>query len=271
MLRRALALLVPALLSTTTPALARKPHRAARAQAAHAGETRFLGGGPIGPLARVRGGALSKPEDRACRTWGPIGSRWRELDRYGRVVGEVRISARDYYDVSRCDELSVRRVSGKAGAGIFVDAKSGYSAPDARAWQPSAAAAKVLEGLATARQKGIVDLAPSLSVPLAERAFFFEWGASRERYAVVGGRSLLVFARRDGAWKLLFEQLPEKMRSQDKGYSAVLVTDMNGDGRPEIVVHHLEESGEWYGDSTYSLQANGTWVEIGAGIFGSTA
>jgi hypothetical protein len=244
-------------------------------RAAEEADARFLGLDPIGPLARVRGGVLAEPEDRACRTWGKRGSRWRELDRFGRMVGEVKISGAEYYEYTKCDELEVRRVRGRRGAGIYVAVGSRYVAPDARAWQPSKEALEMLARLSEERQRGIQDLVPSSRVPFAARTFFFDWGSGpdkpRERHAVVGGRSLLVYVWRGETWKLVHEDKPAKMRSQDRGYAAVLVTDMNGDGLPEIVVHNREEGGEWYGDSTLSLQADGTWKSVGGGIFGSTA
>jgi hypothetical protein len=232
---------------------------------------RFLGADPIGPLAVARGGAVTTPGDRACRSWGPVGSRWRELDAFGRIAGEVTVAGRAYYEVSRCDELEVRRVSGRPGAGVYVDARATYRAPRVEAWQPGADATAALEALARDRQRGIQNLDPARHVPLQQRVLFFEWSATGERYAVVGGQSLIVVLFRGGRWEVAYEQKPEKMRSQDEGYRPLVVTDMNADGRPEIVVHHKEERGEWYGDFTLSLRADGTWHEVGPGIFGSTA
>jgi len=238
---------------------------------ARGAQVRFLGSDPIGPLAAVRGGVVKTPEDRACRRWGPVGSRWRELDTLGRIAGVVIVKGREYYEVSRCDELQVRRVSGHRGAGVYVDAYAPYRAPRVVSWHPDQEAVAALETLVRERQRGIKNLDPALHVPLAQRVLTFEWPANGERYAVVGGMSLIVLVSRQGRWSVAYEQKPEKMRSQDQGYRALAVTDMNDDGRPEIVVHHKEEEGEWYGDFTLSLRANGKWQEVGAGIFGSTA
>ncbi|MGH7297320.1 MAG: hypothetical protein ACRELB_20450, partial [Polyangiaceae bacterium] len=108
-------------------------------------------------------------------------------------------------------------------------------------------------------------------VPFSRRTFFFEWGAARDRFAVVGGVSLLVCAWQGGRWTVVHEEAPPKLRALERGYRALTVTDMNGDGEPDVVFHQLEESGEWYGDATLSRRADGTWGAIGAGIFGSTA
>ncbi|HXU05493.1 MAG TPA: hypothetical protein VN903_31255 [Polyangia bacterium] len=232
---------------------------------------RYLGSNPIGPLAVARGGILKAPGDRACRSWGPVGSRWRELDVFGRIAGDVTIKRREYYEVSRCDELEVRRVNGRKGAGVFVDARATYRAPRVESWQPGADAMSALESVARDHQRAIKNVNPALHVPFAKRVLFFEWSATGERYAVVGGPSLIVLTSKAGRWEIAYEQEPEKMRSQDEGYKPLVITDMNADGRPEIVVHHQEEAGEWYGDFTLSLQANGKWQEVGAGIFGSTA
>src|SRR5262245_10547453 len=134
-------------------------------------DVRFLGWNPIGPLAVARGGVVKSPGDRACRSWAPVGSRWRELDRFGRVAGDVTIQSREYYEVSKCDELYVRRVNGHAGAGVFVDARVTYRPPRIEAWQPGRDAMGALETLVRPRQGGA-------RVPLEQRVLFFEWPAT---------------------------------------------------------------------------------------------
>jgi hypothetical protein len=243
----------------------------AHADKARISAARFLGSDPIGPLAVVRAGLVETPGDRTCRWWGPVGSRWRELDTYGRIAGVVTVERREYYEVSRCHELQVRRVSGHAGAGVYVDERATYRAPRVESWQPDPDARVALETLARAHQDRIRNLNPALHVPFEQRVLFFEWSATGERYAVVGGRSLIVVRFQRGRWTIAREQKPEKMRSQDEGYRALVVTDMNADGMPEIVVHHKEERGEWYGDFTLSLRTGGAWHEVSPGIFGSTA
>jgi hypothetical protein len=223
------------------------------ASPAAAAGARFLGRAPVGPLAMVDDGAVQAPEPRACRSWGAVGSRWLELDAFGRVVGEATVARRDFYDVSRCYELEMRRVRGRAGAGLYVDARSGYRRPQAAALRPDAASRASLERAAS---RG----------PLASRALFFSWRPSRERYAVVGGASLLVFAWRGGAWTLEHEE-----RGPGLSYAAFAVTDMDGDGRPEVVFHTAEGGGEFYGDATLSLRPSGKWKPVEAGIYGSTA
>jgi hypothetical protein len=239
---------------------------------AHAsGELRFLGAQPIGPLARVSGGKIDTPDPRACRTWGSIGSRWLELDALGQIAGEMKVVSGEYYDVSGCDELSLERLRGHRGAGVYVDALAAYRPPRASRWRPDAGAAAALERLSSARQSKIKDLDPSVRVPFNDRAFFLAWGESGERYALVGGKSVLVFTFRGGRWDNVHEETPPKMRALERGFAVLAVTDMDGDGQPEIVVHEREEQGEWYGDATLSLGADGTWRRIAPGIFGSTA
>jgi hypothetical protein len=232
---------------------------------------RFLGSDPIGPLASVSHGALRTPHDRACRSWGAIGSRWKALDALGRVAGEVEVVQREYYDVSRCDELGVRVVRGNRGAGIYVDARAPYRAPTVSAWQPSLSDLQALQQLADVHQHTIRDLDPSQPVLMAKRSFFFEWGATRERFAAVGGRSLLVCAFRGGKWVVVREERPNRLQGTDRGYLPLAVTDMNGDGQPELVVHAREGGGEWYADETFSMHVDGTWRKVPAGIYGSTA
>lgn len=81
----------------------------------------------------------------------------------------------------------------------------------------------------------------------------------------------MVLAFHGGRWDVLHEEKPKTMRGRSDAYAALPVTDMNVDGRPEIVVHAREEQGEWYGDFTLSLDAAGGWRRIDAGIFGATA
>jgi hypothetical protein len=214
---------------------------------------RFLGRAPVGPLAKADAGGVQAPEPRACRSWGPVGSRWLTLDAFGRVVGEAKVAKREYYDVSDCDELEMRRVRGQDGAGLYVDARAGYRAPQVSAFQPDAPSRAALERAAA---RG----------PLGARAFFFSWGPSAERYAVVGGPSLLVFVWRGGAWTK-----EREVKTTGLTYEAFAVTDMDADGRPEVVFHAIEGGGEFYGDGTLSSRPNGAWTEIEAGIYGSTA
>jgi hypothetical protein len=232
---------------------------------------RFLGADPIGPLATVEHGVIRRPERRACQKWGPIGSRWSELDQFGAVAGEVEVVQRNFYDYTGCDELSVRRVSGRPGARVYVRGWASCHAPVASRWEPDTGALAALEQLTIVRQKGIVNLDPSHRVPFSKRVMFFDWGAAHAQYAVVGGLSLIVCTRRDGKSVVVGEEKPPSRRGDEHGYRPLAVTDMNGDGRAEIVFHELENKGEWYGDATLSMQADGSWIKVPAGIFGSTA
>jgi hypothetical protein len=231
---------------------------------------RFLGADPVGPLAEGRGTTIATPATTACRAWGPVGSRWVELDAYGRAAGHAVVRRREYYEVSHCDELRMRRVDGTPGAGVFVDAAAGYKAPRVTSWRPGGRDLAALETTVSPRQLAVADLDPAHPVPFERRVLFFEWQPSAERYAVVGGRSLVVLAFRGGRWDVLHEQKPKTMRGRNDAYSPLLVTDMNGDGLPEIVVHSREAQGEWFGDFTLSLDVAGSWRRIDAGIFGST-
>ena len=125
------AIVLVALMVVPSLAVAKPRHRA-KPKAAHVVSkpahvappppVRYLGGDPIGPLAVVRDGKVSEPPRSACRTWGPAGSRWTELDAYGRPAGEVVVTGGERYDVTNCDELAVRRTHGRAGAGVYVAA-----------------------------------------------------------------------------------------------------------------------------------------------------
>jgi hypothetical protein len=241
-------------------------------------ERRFLGSTPAGPLAVVRGDAIRTPDRRACRSWGKLGSEWHELDALGRVVGRSRVAAKEFYEYSGCDELTLRHVAGQKGVGLYVDPRADYKAPLAARWTPGPAAMADLERIANARQSKVENLDGRV-IPLRTRGFFFTFGATKggtrdraaKHYAVIGGVSLVVAELRGGRWVVIYENLPPKNRAIGSGYEVLAVTDMNADGRPEVFVHEKEEHGEWYGDATFIEGADGTWTRVGPGIFGSTA
>ncbi len=262
--------LVPVLVAMIVVFGAGRDVAAAPPKGARTGELRFLTASPGGPLAQVLNGAVRTPPRRACRSWGAIGSRWRELDAFGVPVGEAVVESGNYYDASNCDELTLRRTGGVAGAGFYVDARAPYRAPDVVWWRPSKSARAALERIVSARQKRFTLLGgpgPSLRA----LTLFFAWGETRERFAAVGGRSLVILKAKGDGWQVVHEQPPSKGKGLANAYRPLGVTDMNGDGLPELVVHEIEDVGEWWGDGTFTELRDGTWKRIGPGIFGSTA
>jgi hypothetical protein len=232
-------------------------------------DTQFLGKDPHGPLAQVRAGRLGEPGDDACRTWGTRGQTWLALDALGRVVGEATVTELERYDYTNCDELTLR---GKQGAGIFVRGR--YTPLRLEAWRPSRTAraalgdliakrdAKVRRGRLSNRRKDL---------PLDARLIVFRT-PSGARYAVAGGRALSILRFDGKGWKEEHRELPiaDEQSPSVERFMPVAVLDMDGDGSFDVVVHHKENEGEWYGDGTITRSKRG-WMTISAGIFGSTA
>jgi hypothetical protein len=262
-------------------AAAKPRHRAkAKAKAAHVAPkparpmappaVRYLGGDPIGPLAVVRDGMVSEPSSSACRTWGKAGSRWTELDAYGRPAGEVVVTGGERYDVTNCDELSVKRTQGRGGAGVYVAS----SAPSTTSpYEPSRlgeTSREDLERVAVGVERTVKEV--ESGVKKGPRAMLvFQDRKSGARFAVVGGRALVI-ARWDGSrWMVEHVQKPVEKKAIAGAYKPRAVVDMTHDGQPSVVFHGLEGSGETYFDETLVRSKDGHWHTVEAGIHGSTA
>ncbi|MFO0555683.1 MAG: hypothetical protein U0271_45320 [Polyangiaceae bacterium] len=240
--------------------------------------TRFLGLDPHGPLARVNSkGALSEPEDTACRTWGDAKGSWNALDALGKVVGTARVSGAERYDVTNCDELELERASGERGVGIFV--RGTYKAVDLSRFKPPKRAMARLARLIErrdARLPAAQNKAPD--APLRARMFGFRKGDDAP-IVVVGGRALSVFRLERGRWHKLYEELPcepKDTKAQCAAtvwspdiYKTVSALDMNGDGQIEIVVH--EAFVDAYDDVTLTPDGKGGFKRVESGIHGAFA
>jgi len=252
------------------PVAAAKLETAGKKRAARARETRFLGNRPHGPLAVVRGRGVEEPANGACRTWGKKDEAWRTIGRLGEVVGEATVKALDRYDVTNCDELVMKRSSGKAGAGIFV--RGDYTPLAIQAWTLDRKTLTELESRVTKRDRGLVR--PPAWQPkekplaLAARTLAFRT-PDGTCWAVVGGRALSIFRRERGRWIVEHEQRPVKDEAQQRDhFMPIAVLDMDGDGAPEVVFH--KDDLDSYSDTTLSRSKRG-WQLVAAGIWGSTA
>jgi hypothetical protein len=232
----------------------------------------FLGKDPHGPLARVVSGKVVAPEEHACTTWGVRGETWKAVDALGRVVGEAKVTGLDRYDVSGCDELTLKRSSGKAGVGVFV--RGSYEPlPLRRVSLPEEQRRELARRIAkrdsrVPKPSRRIEKKPEL--PLAKRmvAYREEDGPIR---VVVGGRAFSVFRLEEGRWILEHEQLPtaEEVWEEPDTFMPISVLDMNADGRPEIVLHARLIDG--YSDFTLTSDERHRWSEISAGIWGAFA
>lgn len=257
-----------------------KPRRHAKPKAAHVAPkparpappaaVRYLGGDPIGPLAVVRDGKVTEPASGACRAWGPAGSKWTELDAYGRPAGEVVVTGAERYDATNCDELAVRRTSGRAGAGVYV---ASAAAPAASPFEPSRLGETIREDLdrvVDPIERTVAELEPRAKkkAPRPMLVFHDRTGA---RFAIVGGRALVI-ARWDGSrWIVEHTEKPADKKAIAGAYRPRAVIDMTHDGQPSIVIHVKEGGGEFYGDETLVRAKDGKWRTVAAGIHGSTA
>jgi len=219
----------------------------------------------------VSDGKVREPSASACRTWGTRGSKWTELDAYGRPAGEVVVTGGERYDATNCDELVVRRESGRAGARVYVAAGSKIAASS---FEPSRLGETIredLERVVAPLERGVA-LIPGESAKKKPRpVLVFRDTRSGARFAVTGGR-VLVVARWDGSrWVVEHVEKPAAKQALAEAFEPRAVIDMSGDGTPSVVFHQLEGFGEFYGDATLVRGKDGKWRTVEAGIHGSTA
>jgi hypothetical protein len=232
------------------------------------GERRFLGLEPHGPLALVRSGKLTSPEEGACRIWGRRGTTWSSLDTFGRVVGEVAVTDMDRYDVTNCDELVLRTREGAGGAGVYV--AGAYEAAPIEPWLIPAGPRRVLETLVRMRDAKLPAASheSKVDVPLDDRLLSYR-APNGDEMAVIGGRGLTVLRLEKGEWRLLFALSPaEGEVGPVDMFRPLAVVDMNGDSKPEIVIH--ERAVDAYSDFTLTPSGEGFDV-VEPGITGAFA
>jgi hypothetical protein len=73
----------------------------------------------LDPLPLVARVAMATSSTRVG-AWGIRGEEWKALDSLGRVVGAAKVTDLERYDVTDCDELTLKRTKGEVGAGLFV-------------------------------------------------------------------------------------------------------------------------------------------------------
>lgn len=270
-MRRAAWLLAALGVLASTDALAkpkRRPHPP-RAAAPAPGVVRFLGLDPHGPLAVAKGQVLGSPDGSACRRWGPKGSRWKALDALGQVVGEAEVVAMERYDVTNCDELTLKTRSGKAGVGVF--ASKGYTPLALGASRATPAERRALEATVAARDAKLPRAQwdkKRRDVPLAERLLAWRTPAGEE-IAAVGGRGLTVYRLTGGRWLAVHDERPKPAEvGHADMFRPLAALDMNADGRVEIVIHRRDMDA--YGDYTLTPKGKG-YEAIDAGIHGAFA
>lgn len=238
------------------------------------GATAWLGHTPHVPLARVTAQGIQPADEACCEPFAVRGSRWREVDRWGQVVGESTISDGEFYDVSHCIELTLTPEHLES-SGLFASA----SGP----WRPSPSLrhdpdlAQWADAVALDRRLGAIPMSSSSAMPLAEpqsRMLFFRWrahydapggGAGAGDWLVLGGRGLAIAWWHKSRWEVA------QLLLQGAGgwrVTPIAVFDLDGDGTPEVIVEY-DGGTDW---NTVILKREGTadWLEVASSIGGAT-
>ncbi len=240
----------------------------------------FLAGNPHVPLAVVTDGAIADvPSTKAqpCgpkRRWATLGSAWRAIDTWGQEVGTFTVSAKDDYDVTGCAELAFAPKLPHHGRYVFVSADSAWRPSPSVAWQPSADQWTKLRELGERHGRARGKWGPYTQCrELATDALAFRIsraGGAVDHYAVWGGRGAYVVARMErGAWSVVKTYRTKAMSGFEECLRPVAVFDMNGDGKPELVMR--SSGGDGWQDFVLEESASGTWHDAAISRGGSTA
>lgn len=235
------------LLGSAGDALARRPRPARHAQIprpARDGLTRWLGSLDV-PLLAAGHGKIEAPGDDACTRWAPRGTRWRAVDAWGQIVGRASIKEAGKVDrvLDACHYAAHQKIDGAEGV-LLASAEGPWQPRPSAEWKPSAAERERL-------QKFVAATASVLGAPASDgkntRFFALQNDilGEQQRFAVVGGRALLVaHLGKDGRWTLAwsdaeYTRLHLRMDGPDKegsdAYAPLAIFDMNGEGAPEVV------------------------------------
>lgn len=260
------------------PALAdARPHRTAHEA------SWFLAGNPHVPLAVVRDGRVREAvapaaRGRSCGSparWARVGSQWHELDTWGQIVATRRVSAKDAYDVTGCSELALAPKAVGDASRVLVSVDSRWRPSPPARWSPEPAVRASFEALAARLTPSAMAASevPSQCASITEQFLYFEAPASsgapaRWAVAATNGGYLVASLGAQG-WS------PSRVQKQLGKptfltcHRPLAVFDMNGDGRPEIVLRFSE--GTSWGDFVLTLDASGRWEEVATSPGGSTA
>ncbi len=237
--------------------------------------TAWLSHDPHVPLARVTARGIASAGQECCEPFAVRGSRWREIDRWGQVVGEATMTDGAYYDVTRCLELGLSSEHAES-SGLFASASGPWHPspslrhdPDLAQWT---AAVELDNRLRALHPETLGVIAPR---ELPGRSLFFRWqavpydssGAEPSDWLVLG-RLELVIARWDADysnWRVV------EMHLHHGGITVtpIGVFDLDGDGVPEVIVQEHEPA-SWR-SVIYQLSPDDEWRKVATSIWGSTA
>lgn len=242
----------------------------------------FMASDPHVPLAIADKGKFVPFEvaGKPCgdpKKWATVGSSWRALDAWGQVTGEFTIASKDHYDVTGCDEVTMKKTSGENGAGLFVSSTAWKAKPTVEAATTDAqraafgaaleASLKLFGASAKAKEKG----AGGFSIAYFTAPKMADDGTHpTDTWAVAAG-PMLVFARlTDGEWNLTHVSPPREHDFESPAhFKLVSIFDVDGDGSPDVVVD--ENNLDGWNDEVFSLVEPCGWTTVAVSPGGSTA
>lgn len=237
--------------------------------------TAWLSHDPHVPLARVTARGIERVGQECCEPFAVLGSRWREIDRWGQVVGESTVRDGAYYDHTHCLELSFS-IEHRASAGLFASASGPWRPSPSLRHDPDRAqwtAALELDGRVGALHPEGHDWANS-GRALANRTLFFRWRGASSRgstaetgdWLVLGGYGLVIARWRHDRWETV-----DRVRYHRGGgrVTPIGVFDLDGDGAPEVIIEDNLD-GAW-NSTIYKRSPAGEWRAVATSIHGSTA
>lgn len=241
---------------------------------------RFLGMKPIVPLALVRNGEISSAGQGRCKAWSDKKQIWQAVDAYGQTMGEFHVKEADYYDVSKCEELTMEPVQqNQPGVGLFVAKDTGWKSPMNIKWNPTTIEKQSLKEFVEKLEKNFIPsqkqfYSKEKQKPLLQRTLFFWMPAFGgddlpRRYAVVGGPFLLVASLENNCHWVIHYMLSEaSWHDHQQEYQPIAVFDMNHDGEPEIIFHH--DMGPDWDDEILTLTNGSSWSRVAESVGGGT-
>ena len=259
----------------------RKPSRSRESRTVEpAASSFFLAANPHVPLAVVREGSVraavpAAERGKTCgskRRWAAVDSTWHALDAWGKLLGTATVEVVEDYDVTACGEVHFApKFDRNTNGMLFVSTDSAYVPAPSFEWKAPGAATWKLQKIVselTTRRKLPYECS---EIPKAVRTFHFGEGAGEHQLAVAAGdRGFVITAFADGVWKSEHEVRVEEGKLAC--YRPVSILDMNGDGRPEVVMRAVYGSETWRDVVLVrDRDGSGHWTVVAVSPGGGTA
>lgn len=236
----------------------------------------FLAANPHVPLAVVRAGQVAPAVHRASfgtscgdkRRWASEGTSWNALDAWGKIVGTATVEVIEEYDVTQCGEVYFAPKFDRTNTMLFVSADSAYVAKTSLEWAAPGTVQWKFRAALSAQASHKKRKLPYTCSELQTPTRFFRAGEAK--LAVGGGDGVMLIAAFDGKdWNS--ERVEHGPAETASCYRPVSVLDMNGDGRPEVVIREVFGDGETWRDVVYTRDASGRWLLVALSPGGGTA